>query len=191
MAPTLASASPLMEHFLCKIARIMSTAAPAPSSGRWTPGWFSTPPHCTALVAPGVFVLFGEWLYARHTVAYSHLPDYFLAFDLMHAPSGRLLSRREFRRRLCGSGIQLVPTIATRVLAGPPDLRALLDTTSRFAAGPVEGVYVRCDEPPAQPPAGVLEWVQRQAKLVRPDFIQAIEEHWSSRALERNTLAPQ
>lgn len=52
------------------------------------------------LGAPGLFVLFGEWLYARHSLAYTHLPDYFLAFDLMHAPSGRLLSRRDFRRRL-------------------------------------------------------------------------------------------
>ena len=76
-------------------------------------------------------------------------------------------------------------------MAGPAELQALLDTPSRFAPRPVEGVYVRCDEPPAHPPAGVLGWVQRQAKLVRPDFIQAIDDHWASRALERNQLAPQ
>ena len=27
-------------------------------------------------------ILFGEWLYAQHSISYSNLPDYFLAFDL-------------------------------------------------------------------------------------------------------------
>ena len=27
-------------------------------------------------------ILFGEWLYAKHSISYNNLPDYFLAFDL-------------------------------------------------------------------------------------------------------------
>ena len=27
-------------------------------------------------------ILFGEWLYAKHSIGYNSLPDYFLAFDL-------------------------------------------------------------------------------------------------------------
>ena len=27
-------------------------------------------------------ILFGEWLYAQHSISYNNLPDYFLAFDL-------------------------------------------------------------------------------------------------------------
>jgi hypothetical protein len=44
----------------------------------------------------------------------------------------------------------------------------------------VEGLYLRRDQ------GGFLE---ARAKLVRPEFVQAIEEHWSSRTLERNGLA--
>jgi hypothetical protein len=35
-------------------------------------------------------VLFGEWMYARHSVAYNKLPAYFVAFDI--AENGELLS---------------------------------------------------------------------------------------------------
>jgi hypothetical protein len=33
------------------------------------------------------------------------------------------------------------------------------------------------------------DFLPSRAKLVRPELVQAIEEHWSSRALERNILA--
>ena len=39
-------------------------------------------------------VLYGEWLCARHTVAYDKLPDWFVAFDIFDVPAGRFLSRR-------------------------------------------------------------------------------------------------
>ena len=32
------------------------------------------------------------------------------------------------------------------------------------------------------------EWCTARAKLVRPDFTQAIEEHWSSRPIEWNGI---
>jgi hypothetical protein len=38
-------------------------------------------------LAASDWVLYGEWLVARHTVAYDALPSPFLAFDLYHAPT--------------------------------------------------------------------------------------------------------
>ena len=41
--------------------------------------------HSSALfqvMEPERHVLFGEWLYAKHSIHYTRLPDYFLAFDL-------------------------------------------------------------------------------------------------------------
>ena len=55
----------------------------------------------------------------------------------------------------------------------------LLALPSRFGAEPAEGLYLRQDR---------HGWLQKRAKLVRPEFVQAIEEHWTKRPLERNGL---
>jgi hypothetical protein len=34
------------------------------------------------------------------------------------------------------------------------------------------------------------DFLVARAKLVRAEFIQTIEEHWTTRPLQRNTLAP-
>merc|ERR1719263_884517 len=54
---------------------------------------------CQILV-PEVEVLFGEWAYERHTVSYSKLPGYFIAFDIYNKAEGRFVSARERDRRL-------------------------------------------------------------------------------------------
>ncbi len=130
------------------------------------------------LLEPGR-ILFGEWLYARHSRAYSRLPDYFLAFDIFDGTSGQFLSRRARNELLAPSGIAAVPLI----FEGPlrrSDLPPLLDTRSRFASEPVEGLYLRVDEGAS---------LKARAKLVRPDFMQNITTHWSSHSLIRNGLA--
>merc|ERR1712183_1043987 len=35
-----------------------------------------------AVLRPERDILFGEWLYAKHSIHYTSLPDYFLAFDI-------------------------------------------------------------------------------------------------------------
>ena len=52
---------------------------------------------------------------------------------------------------------------------------------SRLTDGPAEGLYVRREED------GRL---MARAKLVRAEFVQAIEQHWSKRQLEPNRLIP-
>jgi hypothetical protein len=48
---------------------------------------------------------------------------------------------------------------------------------SRVGSGPLEGLYIRRDS---------AEWLEGRAKLVRPEFLREIENHWSSRSLEHN-----
>src|SRR5436309_3513434 len=38
------------------------------------------------------FVMYGEWLYAKHTIFYDLLPAYFLEFDLLDTQTGDFLS---------------------------------------------------------------------------------------------------
>ena len=44
------------------------------------------------LLAPRDEVLFGEWCLARHSVPYTRLPGYFIAFDIFSKRSGKLCS---------------------------------------------------------------------------------------------------
>lgn len=69
--------------------------------------------------------LYGEWLYAKHTVFYDRLPHYFLEFDLRDA-GGRFWStaRRQAHLQACGAAavVRSVPVLWQGIL---DDERAL------------------------------------------------------------------
>lgn len=71
---------------------------------------------------PGNYVLFGEWLYAKHSIHYTRLPGYFMTFDLYDCNAGKFFSWRERDRRLEGSGIPVVRQIAETMLSGRDDV---------------------------------------------------------------------
>ena len=75
------------------------------------------------------------------------------------------------------TGLASVPCVACEKFS----VSALeqLVATARSRAGPLEGVVIRRE------PA---EWCEARAKLVQPDFIQAIETHWRRRPLEWNRV---
>jgi ATP-dependent RNA circularization protein (DNA/RNA ligase family) len=128
--------------------------------------------------------LFGEWLYARHSITYDALPDFFLAFDVLDRESGLFLTVAE-RTAICeAAGIAVAPLLFSGVLGTEAKLRGLL-LRSRFGPERAEGLYVRLEE------GGKLVL---RAKLVREGWAPADERHWSQRPLERNRLklgAPQ
>jgi hypothetical protein len=123
-------------------------------------------------------ILFGEWLFARHTVYYDHLPDFFLAFDLFDRARGSFLARAA-RSEVCGRcGIAEVPCLYSGILGSMTELQKLLGN-SKLTNGPAEGVYVRLERD------GLLEV---RAKFVRRGWVSDSEEHWSHRPLEKNRL---
>jgi len=165
------------------------------------------------LLEPEVEVLFGEWLVARHSVRYSRLPGHFVAFDIYNKRTGTFASAAERNRRLRGLGIPVVRTLARRAMNSKDDLLALLELRSGYGDGFVEGAYLRIDsdaqqeqavgeaaarlevgaEDESAPSRKVDPALPRNAlrgKLVRPDFIQGIEDHWMGRSIELNGLRP-
>lgn len=123
---------------------------------------------------PGL-VLFGEWCYARHSVAYDALPDWFLAFDVYDRKGARFWSRAR-REELTGRlRLASVPMLA----AGRFDragLERLLDH-SRVGSTPMEGIYLRWEDGP---------WLAARAKFVRASWLPHDEAHWSRRPIVPN-----
>jgi hypothetical protein len=120
-------------------------------------------------------IVFGEWCYARHTVGYDALPDWFLAFDVYDQLAGRFWAHDRRDELASRVGVAIVPQLATGRFdrAG---LQALLGR-SRLGSEPMEGLYLRWEERP---------WLSARAKLVRASWIPLDEAHWSGRPLIPN-----
>jgi len=125
-------------------------------------------------------ILFGEWCAARHSVAYTHLPDPFLLFDVADPAHQHFWSRNRRDAAAHLLGLATVPLLQDNSRHTVNGLRREINHfRSRYHPGPPEGVILRQDGP---------EWCTARAKLVRPDFTQAIEEHWRSRPIQWNGI---
>ena len=65
-----------------------------------------------SILEPERHILFGEWLYAKHSIHYKNLSDYFMAFDVYDQKSHLFLSVEERDNFLKNTGIPHVPKIA-------------------------------------------------------------------------------
>ena len=143
--------------------------------------WISQRSSVLQTALPAGLVLFGEWCFAVHSIRYDHLPDWFLGFDIYDPRCRRFWSSQRRNEMLFSAAVCPVPQLFVgRVTLA--DLRSMLRSEqSRFGSGPIEGLYVRRDS---------SDWLEARAKLVRPEFLLAIDEHWSSRSMDRNKLLP-
>ncbi len=121
------------------------------------------------------YVLYGEWCYAQHSIAYDSLPDWFLGFDVFDKNTEKFFSYPRRNEMFNALGICQVPLIQ-RGHFTISELKNLV-LQSQLSSHPAEGIYLRFDQG---------DWLEQRAKLVRPNFIQAIEKHWS-----RSTIKPQ
>ncbi len=122
-------------------------------------------------------MLFGEWCFAVHSLRYTRLFDWFLAFDVYDRGASRFWSSSRRDALLAEAGIAPVPNLARGRFTLPKLLAMLGD--SRLTDGPMEGLYVRRESE---------EWLVDRAKVVRAEFVQSIEEHWTSKKLEKNRV---
>lgn len=156
------------------------------------------------------YVLYGEWLYAKHTMYYDALPHYFCEFDVLDTRENVFLSTPRRRELLEGSPVVSVPVLYSGTLerladltrlAGPSTCRtpawreALSDAAEAGGADfgqalaesdgsdAMEGLYVKVEE------GG--HTVDRY-KWVRPGFTTTVLDsgtHWLDRPVIANGLA--
>jgi hypothetical protein len=136
------------------------------------------------------FILFGEWVHARHSVLYRRLSHYFFEFDIYEKESGHFLSLERRLVLMEGTGLHTVPVLHAGAL-DRERLTALIGP-SRFDSefeNPftnriddlMEGLYLRTEA------RGV---VTGRAKFVRPEFVERVKqsEHWQHQAMTPNRL---
>jgi hypothetical protein len=156
------------------------------------------------------YLMYGEWLFAKHTVFYDALPHYFMEFDVFDRVDGVFLSTERRQTLLEGLPVvsvsvlqegtfgrkdTLAPLVGPsafktaswrEVLGGVCDARGISEEltrrqTDRFDE--MEGLYIKV-EADGQ--------VQDRFKFVRASFLQALgsaQGHWIDRPIVPNQLA--
>jgi hypothetical protein len=155
------------------------------------------------------FVLYGEWLYAKHTVFYDQLPHYFVEFDIFDTQRNEFLSTERRRAMLEGLPIVSAPVLSEGPLKNLDALVSLLGLSESKSANwrerlralsgelgldaerveketdrsdQMEGLYIKVEE------GGI---VTERYKYVRHSFSNAILDagtHWLQRPIVPNQL---
>ena len=135
-------------------------------------------------VIPSEWQLFGEWLWARHSIAYDRLPAYLLLFGIRDQSQREWLSWAEQEEWAGAHGFRLVPVLWRGVCPTEEALRStVLAHTNRPAfSQEQEGLVVRVS---GSIPSG--DFARRVAKWVRPSHVQT-DTHWSTQKIVRNML---
>jgi len=139
----------------------------------------------------GRFIMYGEWMVARHSIHYRKLPHFFFEFDIYDKESQSFLTLEKRTEMLDGSGIETVPILHRGTLK-KGDLESLIGASafgSEFANpltgrtdDRMEGLYFRTENETG---------VTGRAKFVRPEFVGKIKQstHWQQQEMTLNELA--
>jgi hypothetical protein len=138
------------------------------------------------------FILFGEWLYARHSVHYKALPHYFFEFDIYDKIAGQFLDLAKRMEMLEPHGITTVPVVhrgaatleVLQKLIGPSAFASRFENPiSGRPDALMEGIYLRTE---------ANGYVTGRAKMVRSEFVERVKqsEHWQHQKMVPNELAP-
>ena len=136
------------------------------------------------------FIMFGEWVYAKHSVAYRQLTHFFYEFDIWQKSEQTFLDLDTRLQMLDRTGIETVPVIHRGSLTRK-ELQPMIGSSQFDAAfdNPIthqtddlmEGLYLRTEAD---------GFVTARAKFVRPEFVEKIKQstHWQHREMIANEL---
>jgi protein-tyrosine phosphatase/predicted kinase len=123
-------------------------------------------------------IIYGEWVFAKHSIYYDKLPDLFIVFDIYDRLEERFFSRNRLEKTLADTDLFWVPLIFKGRLKNV-NLYNLIEEYSEFSSNyRREGIYLRLNTP---------KWLIKRAKIVRSDFIEG-DERWDIKDIEKNKL---
>ena len=156
------------------------------------------------------YIMYGEWMYAKHTVFYDALPHYFLEFDILDRETGIFLDTLTRQKLLKDAPVVSVPVLGSGIYQTKEQLLSLLRKSNFITgnqkqklidasvnlgldperscketdlSGLMEGLYIKVEE---------NGQVANRMKYVRAEFLQCVdlsETHWIDRPIIPNQLA--
>lgn len=171
--------------------------------------WAAVQRDCLYAVLGSRYIMYGEWMYAKHSIYYDELPHYFMEFDVLDRETGKFLdtpSRHELLKTL---PVCSVPVLASGTFNTTDDILKYLGNSNYIsenhtenlraeatqlgldadrvaketdASRTMEGIYIKVEENG--------EVVDRM-KYVRASFLQTVEEslsHWLDRPIVPNLI---
>jgi hypothetical protein len=136
------------------------------------------------------YILYGEWLYAKHSIHYRALPHFFFEFDVYCKEQKCFLSLERRLEMLERTTVQTVPVVH-RGAVDKETLNSLIQSSafdSEFdnpmthrLDDLMEGLYLRTE---------MGDEVTGRAKFVRPEFTERVNlsNHWQRKRMVPNQL---
>lgn len=155
------------------------------------------------------YVMYGEWMYAKHTIYYDLLPNFFMEFDILDREKGLFLDTPSRHALISGLSVNSCPVLASGVFSRIEDIVSYLGDSNYISCDHIahlredaerlgldadricretdpsrtmEGIYIKVEENG--------EVVDRM-KYVRASFLQTVEEsqsHWLDRPIVPNRI---
>lgn len=155
------------------------------------------------------YIMYGEWMYAKHSIYYDLLPHYFMEFDVLDRETGMFLDTPSRHELLKNLPVSHVPVLASGVFKNMEEILKHLDDSNYIsdkhiehlredaerlhwdadqicretdAARTMEGIYIKVEENG--------EVVDRM-KYVRTSFLQTVETpqtQWLDRPIVPNRI---
>lgn len=155
------------------------------------------------------YVMYGEWTYAKHTIYYDLLPNYFMEFDILDRETDRFLDTPSRHALIQNLPVCSCPVLASGRFSSMDDILKHLGDSNYISAAHIshlredadrlglnadricretdasrtmEGIYIKVEENG--------EVVDRM-KYVRASFLQTVEEsqsHWLDRPIVPNRI---
>jgi len=157
------------------------------------------------------YVMYGEWVYAKHTIFYDLLPHYFMEFDILDKDSRVFLSTAERHRLLERSPVVSVPVLYSGPAVSIAHLKSLIGhslykssqwkdqlleaarskrldadraSSETDSSDLMEGLYIKVES---------SNKVAGRYKYIRASFLTTVLDsgsHWINRPIVPNRLAP-
>lgn len=157
------------------------------------------------------YVMYGEWLYAKHTVFYDSLPHYFMEFDIFDKETKRFCSTKRRKELLYKYPfIHSVRVMEEGYYQSSDEISCLIGRSLFVSQGAEQNFLIQCQKGGVNSEraarqtdlSGIMEgiyikveegdYVIDRLKYVRASFLNTIldsESHWASRPIVANRLA--
>lgn len=157
------------------------------------------------------YVMYGEWMFAKHTVFYDRLPHYFMEFDIFDKEKQQFFSTAKRREILARTPfVKSVPVLEAGRYEKLSDITRLIGHSNFVSRDPAKSLREQCEKYGVDTERtrgqtdldGIMEGIYIKVeegdytvdrlKYVRHSFLNAIldsESHWMNRPLVANRLA--